>query len=83
MVESSVSLDSTQKWHLKQKKLAGSSVNWVSSDGSILFHFNTRPDPKIIYLNSCPIHKGWDSENYQTIAYDGTSLVEATVSANE
>jgi hypothetical protein len=34
-------------------------------------------------LNSCPIDKGWDSKNYQTIDYDGVSLVEAQVSANE
>ena len=83
MVESSIADIGHQAWHLKQKVLTGSSVNWVSSDGSILFHFNARPDQKIIYLNSCPIDKGWNSEKYQTIEYDGASLVEAKVCANE
>ena len=64
-------------WLVKQKILTGSSVNWIAKDGSILFHFNTRPDANIIYLNCCPIKTGWENDKCLTIDYDGTSFVEA------
>ncbi len=72
---------SVHVWFLKQRVLEGSSVNWVAKDGSILFHFNARPDQKIIYLNSCPKNLGWNPTP-RIISYDGKSLIEAKVTAD-
>ena len=66
-----------RRWEVEQKKAGWSSVNWMTKEDNVIFHFNPRPSEGKIVMNT-RVNGNWMAVE-ERIPYDTSKPVKASI----